>query len=135
MSTPTGPPPPTTRGRGGDESSDDDNEDVTTGGEWPRDKEDEVADKTLCPFCPLITSSASSCLSHAKSVHGFDFDGLRTSLSLDHYGCIRMINYLRSQQNEEPKPSPTVVLATLVKGAMWIHDDEFLKPVRHRCVT
>ncbi len=33
----------------------------------------------------------------AVQAHGFDFESTRTALRLDFYGCVRLVNFVRSQ--------------------------------------
>ena len=53
---------------------------------------------------------------------GLDFLKIRDSLSLDFYGSIKLVNYIR-QQVKDGKPAPT----TITKAD--IEDDKYLKPV------
>jgi protein arginine N-methyltransferase 3 len=61
------------------------------------------------------------------ATHGFDFHTVRRQLGLDFYGCIKIINYIRSQSKADPavaaaNPYPPPAPAAFAS-------DEFLMPV------
>ncbi|KAI7870010.1 hypothetical protein BDF14DRAFT_224436 [Spinellus fusiger] len=85
-------------------------------------------EESKCLFCSQVFSLPQDTFGHCKTEHGFDFLAIKQSLHLDFYKCIRMLNYIRSQVNENPALSATKDYAFTGKEAFW-EDDHFLQPV------
>lgn len=70
--------------------------------DWKTDEEDPDPD-FLCLFCNLRRNSIELLFDHCSSDHSFDFRSIRKSLRLDFYDSFKLINYIRSQvENEMP---------------------------------
>ncbi|KAM0907633.1 hypothetical protein ACQ4PT_016020 [Festuca glaucescens] len=65
--------------------------------DWESDGEDAAAGGLLCLFCSSRFDSESSLFSHCGSEHRFDFQKVVRELGLDFYGCIKLINFVRSK--------------------------------------
>ncbi|XP_059650567.1 probable protein arginine N-methyltransferase 3 [Cornus florida] len=69
--------------------------------DWKADGEDDeeggLDSNILCLFCDSNYSSSDALFEHCNSSHRFDFHGIRTTLGLDFYGSLKLINYVRSQ--------------------------------------
>ncbi|KAI3711859.1 hypothetical protein L1987_70408 [Smallanthus sonchifolius] len=68
-------------------------EDLTADGE----EDEENALELLCLFCDLKYNSSNSLFDHCCLSHSFDFGSMKTTMKLDFYGCLKLINYVRSQ--------------------------------------
>ena len=66
-------------------------------------------------------------MADARDNYNFDFYGFAKQHSLDQYGCIRMINYIRSETRKRTNPE-TLVLSLLPKLS-FLEDDKYYKPV------
>lgn len=51
----------------------------------------------LCLFCSARFDSESSLFSHCASEHRFDFYRVVKETGMDFYGCIKLINFVRSK--------------------------------------
>jgi len=95
-------------------------------------------------FCEKISRVAEESLAHAAQAHGFDFKKLQQEWSLDFYGSIRLINYLRYQIGINTCPmcevifeSPKVLFDHLKESkhygvkrdGVWRTDERFLCPI------
>ncbi|TRM62093.1 S-adenosyl-L-methionine-dependent methyltransferase [Schizophyllum amplum] len=100
----------------GSESGDDDQ----TFDDWV-DDDASVPCRSL--FDDTVSASAEESLKYDEKTHGFDLQAIATRLSLDSYGRIRLINYIR-----ETKPSPKDVLSLTGKEPLFTAD-QYLKPV------
>ena len=106
--------------------------------DWVEEQHDET---TACLFCNKTFSSVLDTMIHCVAVHHFDIAKFRRERGLDFYGCVRLINYLRSKfvdhtcpkcaqripaerQNEHSEKCS----ATLVLPKEW-EDDKYLIPV------
>ncbi|KAI9207012.1 S-adenosyl-L-methionine-dependent methyltransferase [Polychytrium aggregatum] len=92
---------------------------------WDDWEEDEEA--ASCPFCNF-KAQPSFVFQHSKEFHSFDFVAIRRALSLDFYGGIRLINYVRSQ-TLAGTPVSQVEIVQQGRKAEWLKGDEYLKPV------
>ncbi|KAJ4720411.1 Arginine N-methyltransferase family protein [Melia azedarach] len=87
-----------------EEDSEEEEEIEVDWGDWKEDdKEDEddgLESGFLCLFCDAKYSSCDELFEHCRLSHYFDFDSIRTGLSLDFYASFKLINYVRSQVAE-----------------------------------
>eukprot|EP00730_Choanoeca_flexa_P002023 TRINITY_DN10879_c1_g1_i2.p1 TRINITY_DN10879_c1_g1~~TRINITY_DN10879_c1_g1_i2.p1 ORF type:complete len:516 (+),score=137.51 TRINITY_DN10879_c1_g1_i2:155-1702(+) len=83
--------------------------------------DDWVEDEQSCPgiFDDRQHSSAQACLDATASDHGVNMLALKDKLALDQYGCIQLINYLRTTKDKDVN----------TKGREAFAADEYLKPV------
>ncbi|KAL5197215.1 hypothetical protein ABZP36_000727 [Zizania latifolia] len=86
----------------GDDSEDYDDEEEEEGwDDWDSDGDDAAAGGgLLCLFCSTRFDSESSLFSHCASEHRFDFYKLVKETGMDFYGCIKLINFIRSKVAE-----------------------------------
>ncbi|KAJ3088712.1 Protein arginine N-methyltransferase 3 [Quaeritorhiza haematococci] len=90
------------------------------------DWNEEDDSETLCPFCSFVAKGPTAIFDHCKEQHKFDFKAVRQQLGLDIYGCIRLVNYVRT----EAKTNQSISVASLVEGDReWLKDEKYLKPV------
>ncbi|XP_076927323.1 putative protein arginine N-methyltransferase 3 [Bidens hawaiensis] len=71
--------------------------------DWTADgEEDDNNDdlNLLCLFCESRFTSTSLLFEHCGSSHRFDFTRIKAALKLDFYGCVKLINYVRSKVAE-----------------------------------
>lgn len=90
--------------------------------DWSNDEEEQS--ETKCLFCSDNFPNPSETFQHLKTAHNFDFQKVKTSLGLDFYQCIRMINYIRQQV----KDNTTVTLPFTGKEDFF-NQDNYLQPV------
>ncbi|KAK9265808.1 hypothetical protein L1049_021420 [Liquidambar formosana] len=89
-----------------DEVEEDEEEEIEDWEDWRADgdeegEEEEGSESDLtCLFCDSKYSSCDELFEHCRSTHRFDFHGVKKALSLDFYGCFKLINYVRSQVAE-----------------------------------
>ncbi|KAJ6584357.1 S-adenosyl-L-methionine-dependent methyltransferase [Mycena capillaripes] len=103
----------------GTASSSEDNEEETWD-DWVSDSMEQRPCRSL--FEDKILPSVEEALAYDKKAHGFDLDALCGRLSLDTYGHIRLINFIR-----KTNPSPAVV--TQLTGTEGLFSsDEYLHP-------
>ncbi|KAI5827087.1 S-adenosyl-L-methionine-dependent methyltransferase [Schizophyllum commune Tattone D] len=102
-------------GSGSESESDDDDQDFD---DWV--EEDARPCRSL--FDDTVSASVEESLKYDEKTHGFDLRAFVTRLSLDSYGRIRLINYIRTT-----KPAPKDALALTGKEALFT-DDQYLKP-------
>ncbi|KAK9721401.1 hypothetical protein K7432_003431 [Basidiobolus ranarum] len=81
-----------------------------------------------CLFCSEIYQQVNELFGHCKDVHSFDFASIRTTLGLDFYQCIRLINYIRKEVEEKPGMESATELK-FTGTEPFFQDDSFLKPV------
>jgi protein arginine N-methyltransferase 3 len=71
--------------------------------DWESDGEDAAGGGgLLCLFCSSRFDSESSLFAHCGSDHRFDFQKVVRDLGLDFYGCIKLINFVRSKVRLSP---------------------------------
>uniref|UniRef100_A0A7C8ZEK9 C2H2-type domain-containing protein n=1 Tax=Opuntia streptacantha TaxID=393608 RepID=A0A7C8ZEK9_OPUST len=68
--------------------------------DWNADESEDNGDgdgdsEFKCLFCESNFGSCGSFFEHCASVHYFDFAGIKKSLDLDFYGCVKLVNYIR----------------------------------------
>ncbi|KAL6596932.1 hypothetical protein ACP70R_047066 [Stipagrostis hirtigluma subsp. patula] len=68
--------------------------------DWCSDGDDDAGGGLLCLFCSSRFDSESSLFSHCGAEHRFDFHGVVRGSGLDFYGCIKLINFVRSKVAE-----------------------------------
>ncbi|XP_027165818.1 probable protein arginine N-methyltransferase 3 [Coffea eugenioides] len=75
--------------------------------DW-NEEDDEVGDdenfydsEMLCLFCDSLYTCSNLLFQHCASSHHFDFNAIKKILSLDFYGCFKLINYIRFQVSEK----------------------------------
>uniref|UniRef100_A0A453AYA4 type I protein arginine methyltransferase n=4 Tax=Triticinae TaxID=1648030 RepID=A0A453AYA4_AEGTS len=79
-----------------------------------------------CLFCSARFDSDGPLFAHCGSVHGFDFHKLVRELGLDFYGCIKLINFVRSKVAEN-KCWSCAEISQLEGKVPWA-EDSYLKP-------
>jgi protein arginine N-methyltransferase 3 len=90
---------------------------------WEDAEPGEEQDQIISLLDDKIFPTVSSMLSYCKENYGFDFLQIRDKLSLDFYGSIKLVNYIRSAV----KNGQSVSSANITKA--HLEDDKFLKPV------
>jgi protein arginine N-methyltransferase 3 len=89
----------------GDDYEDDEEEEGEEGwDDWESDGEDAAGGGggLLCLFCSSRFDSESSLFTHCGSDHRFDFQKVVRDLGLDFYGCIKLVNFVRSKVRLSP---------------------------------
>ncbi|SAL98208.1 hypothetical protein [Absidia glauca] len=81
-----------------------------------------------CLFCPATFALPEEAFGHCKDSHGFDFLTVKQTLGLDFYKCIRMINHIRKQVQQQPELADTKSFSLTGQEAFW-DDDSLLQPV------
>uniref|UniRef100_A0ACD5WQ39 Uncharacterized protein n=1 Tax=Avena sativa TaxID=4498 RepID=A0ACD5WQ39_AVESA len=85
----------------GDDYEDEEEEGDEGWDDWESDGEDAAGGGgLLCLFCSSRFDSESSLFAHCGSEHRFDFHKVVRELGLDFYGCIKLINFVRSKVAE-----------------------------------
>uniref|UniRef100_A0ACD5YXF3 Uncharacterized protein n=1 Tax=Avena sativa TaxID=4498 RepID=A0ACD5YXF3_AVESA len=85
----------------GDDYEDEEEEGDEGWDDWESDGEDAAGGGgLLCLFCSSRFDSESSLFAHCGSQHRFDFHKVVRELGLDFYGCIKLINFVRSKVAE-----------------------------------
>jgi len=94
--------------------------------EWDSTYEEDVT--ISCLFCEELFKKSTDVFVHCQDKHSFDFFGLKTTLNLDFYRCIRLINFIRTQ-HRAGIPSDKIIAASKdAKKEFWTNDT-YLKPV------
>ncbi|KAI9486739.1 MAG: hypothetical protein EXX96DRAFT_516992 [Benjaminiella poitrasii] len=93
--------------------------------DWSNDEEEQ--EDSQCLFCSTTFPRPSAASQHMKTVHNFDFQAVRQSLHLDFYQCIRMINYIRKQVQNNSDFNANNVKSFTGKENFWT-DDAYLQP-------
>ncbi|KAJ1944356.1 hypothetical protein EC988_006009, partial [Linderina pennispora] len=95
---------------------------------WDDWEDDELMTPMKCLFCTTTFQSAITLFRHVKQAHGFDFPKVRSSLHLDFYQSMRLVNYIRKLEKSDPDFAR--VSGFSVTGTEgFLNDDEYLKPV------
>ncbi|KAJ1558941.1 hypothetical protein HK405_012655, partial [Cladochytrium tenue] len=82
-----------------------------------------------CVACDR-TGSPGYVLAHMASEHGLDLAMIRRHLGLDYYGCIRLVNFLRTKAAGGAEYVGKDAFAKVTgAAAQWQADDALLKPV------
>ncbi|XP_056616325.1 protein arginine N-methyltransferase 3 [Triplophysa dalaica] len=76
-----------------------------------------------CVFCDRNLGSVAETLQHCKADHGVYIPELVNKHSLDDYGYIKMINYIRGNK------CPAETLLMVPNGSLPWDNDEYMKPV------
>ncbi|GAO48637.1 HNRNP arginine N-methyltransferase [Saitoella complicata NRRL Y-17804] len=74
-----------------------------------------------CLFCHKSLPSIADVFAHCTLEHSFDFYAYRKSNNLDIYGCIRLINYIRSKVQIGEKPD--------LESKEYLEGETYLRPV------
>ncbi|XP_062248427.1 protein arginine N-methyltransferase 3 [Platichthys flesus] len=103
------------------ELSDEEEEDE---GQWlEEEEEEEEAVSVSCLFCDRSLSSVPATLQHCTAEHHVDLVDVIRKHSLDDYGYIKMINFIRS------KKCDASCLSGLSDGPLPWESEDFLRPV------
>ncbi|TKW32110.1 hypothetical protein SEVIR_2G148300v4 [Setaria viridis] len=109
--------------------------------DWCSDGDD-AGGGLLCLFCSSRFDADSSLFAHCSAEHRFDFHRIVKELRLDFYGCIRLINFVRSKVAENKCWSCGQAFSSntelcshlhalenyLIEGKVPWEDDVYLKP-------
>ncbi|KAM3364396.1 hypothetical protein ACQJBY_014625 [Aegilops geniculata] len=126
------PPKPELLRDDGDDYEDDEDEEEEEGEEgwddWESDGDDAAGGGggLLCLFCSARFDSDGPLFAHCGSEHGFDFHKLVSQFGLDFYGCIKLINFVRSKVAEN-KCWSCAEISQLEGKVPWA-EDSYLKP-------
>ena len=90
--------------------------------EWSEDDQEMIG-----LFSSKKFNNIREVMTDARDNYNFDFYAFAKQHSLDQYGCIRMINYIRSEIQKKTNPE-TLVLSLLPK-LVFLEDDRYYKPV------
>ncbi|XP_044964684.1 probable protein arginine N-methyltransferase 3 [Hordeum vulgare subsp. vulgare] len=124
------PKPELPRDDGDDYEDDEDEEEEGEEGwdDWESDGDDAAGGGggLLCLFCSAWFDSDTSLFAHCGNEHGFDFHKLVRELGLDFYGCIKLINFVRSKVAENKSWSCAEI--SQLEGKVPWADDSYLKP-------
>ena len=90
------------------------------------DEGDDEKQTFICLFCSHTTHDLPSLWRHTATQHRFDFPALSSSLLLDFYSRIRLINFVRHAVKEGFSEED---IRAEVQGRSWLEGDRFLQPV------
>ncbi|GAB7358883.1 hypothetical protein MBLNU230_g4106t1 [Neophaeotheca triangularis] len=83
--------------------------------------DDEETILIKCLLCDEAFGDAVAMLAHCNKKHNFDFAKIKKDNSLDFYGSVKLVNYIRSQVKEgQAKPE--------VSSSSFWQDDKYLQP-------
>jgi len=88
---------------------------------WEDVEPEEEQEKIISLLDDEVFPDVASMLAHCKENYNFDFLKIRDNFALDFYGCVRLVNYIRS----EIKSGRSVSNISLTD----FEAEEFLKPV------
>eukprot|EP00752_Nemacystus_decipiens_P010411 g9278.t1 len=99
--------------------------DVTGEDEWSDWEDEDIPARSLIEDKTL--PSAKEALKHDVDAHGFDLLAIRTKLGLDFYGCVKLVNYIRTEvaAGSEPKAIESAVVSS--EGSAFA-DEKYLRP-------
>ena len=86
-----------------DLDEEEDEEDQQNWEDWNEEDDEDGDDENfydsemLCLFCDSLYTCSNLLFQHCASSHHFDFNAIKKILSLDFYGCFKLINYIRFQ--------------------------------------
>ncbi|XWS08254.1 hypothetical protein CRYUN_Cryun41cG0064000 [Craigia yunnanensis] len=80
-----------------EEEDDDESKEPWTEEENEDDDENDLESECLCLFCDFKNGYCVALFEHCRLTHFFDFNGIRKELGLDFYGSLKLINFVRSQ--------------------------------------
>ncbi|XP_078438497.1 protein arginine methyltransferase 3 [Wolffia australiana] len=106
-------------GEGSQDEDEDEEEQVEAWDDWAAD-EDDPESSFLCLFCEAVFQSNDAVFAHCCAEHSFDFNEIKKNLKLDFYGCVKLINYIRTQVSKNRSWS--------WDSSMEWNDDIYLKP-------
>ncbi|KAF8693948.1 hypothetical protein HU200_038593 [Digitaria exilis] len=124
-----------------DEEEEEEEEGEEAWDDWCSDGDD-AAGRLLCLFCSSWFDTDRSLFEHCAAEHCFDLHRIVKELGLDFYGCIRLINFIRSKvaenkcwscgqsfsSNTELCSHLHAVESHLIEGKVQWEDDVYLKP-------
>ncbi|GJN40122.1 hypothetical protein PR202_gb29292 [Eleusine coracana subsp. coracana] len=98
--------------------------------DWCSDDDDAAAvgGGLLCLFCSSRFDAEGPFFAHCATEHRFDFYRIVKELGLDFYGCIKLINFVRSKVAENSCWSLHPVEKYQIEGNVPWDDDIYLKP-------
>ncbi|KAJ2454315.1 hypothetical protein GGI03_006584 [Coemansia sp. RSA 2337] len=94
---------------------------------WDDWEDEEMNTPMKCLFCVQTFQSPIVLFQHAKQAHGFDFPKTRTTLGLDFYQSMRVVNYIRTMGLSDPN-FEHVSGFTIDGTEAFLNDDAYLKP-------
>jgi type I protein arginine methyltransferase len=89
---------------------------------WEDVEPEEEQEKIVSLLDNEVFPDVASMLAHCKENYNFDFLKIRDNFALDFYGCIRLVNYIRSEIKSRRSVSSNISLTDF-------EAEEFLKPV------
>lgn len=89
---------------------------------WEDAEPQEEQDQIVSLFDDKIFTDVPSMLAYCKEKYGFDFLEIRNKFSLDFYGTIKLVNYIRTAVHNGQTTLPDVAKADF-------EDDKFMMPV------
>src|SRR5450432_3901703 len=75
---------------------------------WEDVEPDQEQEKIISLLDHEVFPDVTSMLAHCKQHHGFDFLSIRQKYALDFYGCIKLVNYIRSEAKEGRSLPPCI---------------------------
>lgn len=90
--------------------------------DWEDVEPEEEREKIISLLDNEVFPDVASMLAHCKEKYNFDFLKIRDNFTLDFYGCIRLVNYIRSEIKSGRLVSSNISLTDF-------EAEEFLKPV------
>ncbi|KAJ2543078.1 hypothetical protein EV175_006008 [Coemansia sp. RSA 1933] len=95
---------------------------------WDDWEDDEMDMPMKCLFCAQTSPSAPTLFKHAKQCHGFDFLKVRADLKLDFYQSMRLVNYIRTMETNDPEAFADASGFVVDGTEAFLADDAYLKP-------
>ncbi|KAI0162620.1 S-adenosyl-L-methionine-dependent methyltransferase [Pestalotiopsis sp. NC0098] len=86
------------------------------------EQDDEETQQVISLLDDKVFPDVLPMLEHCKEKHGFDFLALRQKLQLDFHGCVKLVNYIRSQVHDGQSVSENIAKSDF-------ESDQYLKPV------
>ncbi|PWW70795.1 hypothetical protein C7212DRAFT_288077, partial [Tuber magnatum] len=84
--------------------------------------DNEEVSPIICLFCAGTFPSSESVFEHCAAVHEFEYKAVRRELGLDFYGCVKLVNYIRSEIAQSRVPDFTA-------PAAFLRGEKYLQPV------
>ncbi|KAK5114138.1 hypothetical protein LTR62_002708 [Meristemomyces frigidus] len=91
---------------------------------WEDVEDDSEKDSYQCLLCEVTKSKVREVVEHGKDVHNFDFDKIRKDHSLDFFGTLQLINYIRTAVKQHDPA--TLDFANLDKATFV--QDQYMQP-------
>lgn len=86
------------------------------------EQDEEETQQVISLLDDKVFPDVLSMLEHCKEKHSFDFLAVRQKLQLDFHGCVKLVNYIRSQVHDGQTVSENI-------STSEIESDQYLKPV------